>query len=219
MAASGPDRGSLAGEIVLALTAGASFTLLLGLLRAAQMLPGMTNMLLRPGGYVAGKLGANGLGGVVLSVLGDAVFYGAIPFLFLWMKRGPARPRSDGGGAERRRAPRIAVAMPVFVYGRTSDEPFVETTQTVNVSAVGGLMQLEARVAPPQKLLLINTQSDEEVPCRVVRAVRGPDRRFAIGFEFLRAGGTFWKAGAAESAEVRRDIRVDEPKALGGVVL
>lgn len=186
----------IAKDILASLLAGTSFTLLLGILQAAEIMPEASDTLLRPGPYLANKLRATGVAGLLLSVLGDGVVYGTLPFLFMrWRSYQPphltirARP-----AVERRRAERIQLAAPVFVYGWQRDEPFAENTKTLNVSATGGLMPLAADVIPAQKLLLINAESNQEVPCRTMRSVPVGDGSHIVGFEFLKPSPNFWQS-------------------------
>ena len=98
--------------------------------------------------------------------------------------------------AERRRAPRQPVSAPVFVYGWDGSEPFSEVTETLNISAVGGLMVLAANVIPAQELILINALSEAELPCRVARTLAMPNGATAVALEFLQPALSFWEAHA-----------------------
>lgn len=92
----------------------------------------------------------------------------------------------------KRRAHRVYAFMPVFVYGRAHNEPFAEHAVTLNVSATGGFLALDAEVAPAQKLLMANEQTDEELPCRIARIVKSQGGKTLVGFEFLRPAPRFW---------------------------
>jgi hypothetical protein len=94
---------------------------------------------------------------------------------------------------ERRRGSRVALATSVFVYGWLADEPFSENTETLNVSAVGGLIQLSAKVIPSQELILTNLQTNEDLPCRVARSIRAGDGKTLAGLDFLQASPNFWQ--------------------------
>jgi hypothetical protein len=82
--------------------------------------------------------------------------------------------------------------MPVFVYGRAHNEPFAEHAVTLNVSATGGFLALAADVAPSQKLLMANEQTDEELPCRIARVIKTQGGKTLVGFEFLTPHPNFW---------------------------
>jgi len=92
----------------------------------------------------------------------------------------------------RRRSHRVAAFLPVFIYGHSHDEPFVENGVTINVSASGGLLSLSREVAPSQELLVANLQTDEELPCRIARVTKTEAGTVLVGFEFLRPAPRFW---------------------------
>lgn len=93
---------------------------------------------------------------------------------------------------EQRRARRVPVAMPVLIYGRSAEEPFQEQTETIDVSAHGGLMPVTAEVMKSQKLLLTNLLTNEELACRVARVVRTREGKTLAGLEFLQPSEGFW---------------------------
>jgi hypothetical protein len=213
MAAPSADRLHIAGQMLLSFVAGASLTLVLAVCAAEQLFPGMTDYLLRPGSYLAEKMGATGVGATVLSVVGDGIVYGALFFLLVrlrsWGRKSQrdtpqpsltAAPPHDEPQVERRRAARSAISMPVFAYGYVGDEPFSENTETLNISAVGGLMPLAAKVAPTQQIILINAQSNEELACRVVRALRTPAGNTVVAVEFPHQSVNFWHPDATMAA-------------------
>ena len=110
----------------------------------------------------------------------------------LWSRR--RRPLSRAPEwKDRRRGSRVALATPVFVYGRLLNEPFSENTETLNVSAVGGLIQLSAIVIPSQELILTNLKTNEDLPCRVARSIRSGGGKTLVGVDFLQASPTFWQ--------------------------
>jgi hypothetical protein len=82
--------------------------------------------------------------------------------------------------------------MPVLIYGRSADEPFQEQTETIDVSALGGLMPITVGVMKSQKLLLTNLRTNEELACRVARVVRTRDGKTLAGLEFLQPSEGFW---------------------------
>jgi hypothetical protein len=101
-------------------------------------------------------------------------------------------PASPSPHPKRRRAHRVAAFLPVFVYGRAHDQPFAENTVTINVSSTGGFLALSAEVAPSQNLLMSNVQTNEELPCRIVRVIKTQAGKTLVGFEFLRPAPQFW---------------------------
>jgi hypothetical protein len=215
MAVSGADRPQVGRELLLSLIAGSAVTLALAMLRAGDVVPGITEFLLRPGPYIAGKLGVSGSSGVLLSVLGDGLFYGAIALLLIRLR--PSRRKASPSSQlklepliERRRAARLPLKKEVFVYGWNSDgngdEPFSENTETLNISAVGGLIPLSAKVAPAQKFILINAESNEELPCRVARTIRTPAGNTIVGFEFSQSAANFWQSPEPATAAAERAV-------------
>jgi hypothetical protein len=95
---------------------------------------------------------------------------------------------------ERRRAHRVLAAMPVLIYGQSADEPFQEQTETIDVSARGGLMPITVEVLKSQRLLLTNLLTDEDLTCRVARVVRTREGKTLAGLEFLQPSEGFWGA-------------------------
>jgi hypothetical protein len=94
---------------------------------------------------------------------------------------------------DRRRSHRVARATPVFVYGWLADEPFSENTETLNVSANGGLIPLSGMAIPSQELILTNLQTNEDLTCRVARSTRAGDGKILVGLDFLQASPNFWQ--------------------------
>jgi hypothetical protein len=98
---------------------------------------------------------------------------------------------------DQRRAQRLPIAMPVLIYGRLGDEPFFEPTETINVSARGGLIPISAGVARQQELVLTNMQTEEELLCRVARLIRSERGQMLVGLEFVQSAPSFWRAAPA----------------------
>jgi len=72
-----------------------------------------------------------------------------------------------------RRSKRVILDLPLMIRGETEDKrPFQEETFTLTVSAHGGLVFLENRVALGQKVLLLNPKTRDERECTV--AFLGP---------------------------------------------
>jgi hypothetical protein len=98
---------------------------------------------------------------------------------------------------DQRRAQRLPIAMPVLIYGRLGDEPFFEPTETINVSARGGLIPISAVLARQQELILTNMQTEEELLCRVARLIRSERGQMLVGLEFVQSAPGFWRAAPA----------------------
>src|ERR1700684_191541 len=94
---------------------------------------------------------------------------------------------------ERRRCKRFPLTIPVRVYGRTPrNHPFRDVTATMAVSLYGGLLDMKPRVKLGQKILIVNSFTEEERECRVVYVdSKQRGRRKGAG-EFSRADGDFW---------------------------
>jgi hypothetical protein len=190
------DQGGLrlACDIVWSLDAGETITILLALLRAARIAPGVTDTLLRAGFYLLPTLHGQRVFSSAEFAFIDAGIYGLLFFvgMQLWLSR---RRLGLGGAAraDRRRGTRVALDAPVFVYGWAEDEPFSESTETLNVGELGGLIPLSVKVVPSQELLLTNLQTDQDVPCRVARAITREDGKTLAGLTFLQASPSFWQ--------------------------
>ena len=122
---------------------------------------------------------------------------------------------------ERRRCPRLPLAIPIKIYGRTPrNHPFRDVTASMTVSLHGGLLKMRPLVKVGQSLLIVNSFTEEERVCRVVsidRNQRGPKN---VAVEFTQAGGDFWhvygpavalKPAAATAAAGRNVSSVSVP--------
>jgi hypothetical protein len=137
--------------------------------------------------FVAGKVsGPLIIGGSIAALL--AVFWTAHR-TGSWLRRlRGIEPRVD-----RRRAHRVPLSTPLLVYGWLRDQPFWENTETLDVSAIGGLMPLSLNVVRSQRLIITNLRSNEDLTCRVARLARTSHGKAAIGFEFAQASASFWR--------------------------
>ena len=91
---------------------------------------------------------------------------------------------------ERRRCPRYPFTIPVKVYGRTpKNRPFRDITATMAVSLYGGLLDMEPRVKLGQKILIVNSFTEEERECRVVYVEEKDRGRKKVAVEFANGGG------------------------------
>jgi hypothetical protein len=95
---------------------------------------------------------------------------------------------------DQRRAQRLPIYLPVQVYGKLDGVPFSENTESINVSACGGLVPISAGVVRAQKLILTNLQTDEDLTCRVARLVRSERGQVLAGLEFLQSAPGFWRS-------------------------
>jgi hypothetical protein len=116
---------------------------------------------------------------------------GWIDFLLRHWGRPKRAPRAEHL-PEQRRSKRVAAATPVVLYGRLGDEPFHESTETINVCEYGGLVTVSADLTGSQALILTNAETNEDVACRVARLVRTDRGQMLAGLEFLRHSPHFW---------------------------
>jgi predicted NUDIX family NTP pyrophosphohydrolase len=94
---------------------------------------------------------------------------------------------------KKRRSKRLALSIPVRVYGRTPDnQPFRDITETSAVSVHGGLLPLGAKVQRGQKILLVHSVTEEERECRVVYVEASLWSKRRVGVEFTDHRADFW---------------------------
>jgi hypothetical protein len=99
---------------------------------------------------------------------------------------------------ERRRCKRFPFTIPVKIYGRTPrNHPFRDVTATMAVSLYGGLVEMKPRVKIGQKILIVNSFTEEERECRVVYVDSKQRRRRQVAVEFANATGDFWHVYSA----------------------
>ena len=94
---------------------------------------------------------------------------------------------------ERRRCKRFSFTIPVKVYGRSPrNHPFRIATATMTISKYGGLLDMKPRVKLGQKILIVNSFTQEERECRVVYVEPTQRGRRKVAVEFSSADGDFW---------------------------
>ena len=99
---------------------------------------------------------------------------------------------------ERRRCKRFPYVIPVKVYGRTPRNcPFRDVTATMAVSLYGGLLDMKPRVNLGQKILIVNSLTEEERECRVVFVDSTHRGRRKVAVELANADGDFWHVYSA----------------------
>jgi hypothetical protein len=124
-----------------------------------------------------------------------------------WLRRRSRRSRTVEP-ADRRRSYRVALATPVSVYGWIDDQPFSESTETLNVSVGGGLIPLSVSVRPSQELILTNLHTDEDLTCRVTRSTRAPDGKILVGLDFMQGSPNFWQIDFIPNVKRRGTLTV-----------
>jgi hypothetical protein len=100
---------------------------------------------------------------------------------------------SPGLKAERRRAPRRKAHVPVFVYGHAGHGVFYEDAFSKVVSDRGALLTLSKPIRIGQKLLLTNTITQIDQPCRVAALGKRTGRSVEVAVEFLQPAPHFWR--------------------------
>ena len=94
---------------------------------------------------------------------------------------------------ERRRAERVALNVPVFVYGHGKrSEPFHEETNSLVVNAHGGLLILSSKVNCGQELWLMNPATRHEQACHVIHVVKKLRKRSEVAIAFTEPAPAFW---------------------------
>ena len=87
----------------------------------------------------------------------------------------------------------------VVVAGKTSDaRRFREATETIVISAHGGLLYLSKPVAMDAMLVVTNPFTQEEQECRVVYLGEDAAKGQRVGIEFLTPAPRFWGVEFAE---------------------
>ncbi len=92
-----------------------------------------------------------------------------------------------------RRSKRVIKDLPLVICGETEDKrPFQEETFTLTISAHGGLVVLESRVALGQKVVLMNPKTWDEREGTV--AFLGPPYAglATVGIQFAERAPAFW---------------------------
>jgi hypothetical protein len=97
-------------------------------------------------------------------------------------------------GLRRRRSKRLALRVPVIVYGRMKDKSaFHEKTRTLSVSAHGGMLALAAPVLVGQTILAVNEATGEEQEARVIYVEASVRGKAEVGIAFVGAAPNFWQ--------------------------
>lgn len=114
-----------------------------------------------------------------------------------WLRADKLRPTVSAVDAttvpDRRRSPRLAFDVPVYVYGHgPGEEPFHEEAHTLRVNATGALLLLSVPVCEGQRLLLTNALTQKEQDCRVAFLGTRHSRTTETGVAFPLTNPTFW---------------------------
>jgi PilZ domain len=95
--------------------------------------------------------------------------------------------------ADRRRSHRVYISMPILVRGKSAGQTFEEATQTISVSAHGGLLRLAAKLVRGQHVSIVNTKTAEELPCTVTSLGQKENGKVEVGVEFTEPSPLFWR--------------------------
>jgi len=94
----------------------------------------------------------------------------------------------------RRRSKRLALCVPVIVYGRSkAGSALHEKTYMLSVSANGGMLALTTPVQLGQTILLVNEGTGEELECCVVYVGSRAHGKSEVGIAFTRPAPNFWQ--------------------------
>ena len=92
-----------------------------------------------------------------------------------------------------RRSARVLIDVPVVIGGESSDHrAFREETFTVTVSAHGALVMLATKVAPGQKIVVMNPTNWDEREGRVAYAGPLHAGLAQVAVEFAQPAPEFW---------------------------
>jgi len=94
---------------------------------------------------------------------------------------------------ERRRSQRVQLIIPVIVRGKARGAEFEENASTISVNANGCLLGLRRPVQRGQEVYLVNPQTVEELPCRVIYVGPREKGKSEVGLEFVEASPLFWR--------------------------
>jgi PilZ domain len=94
----------------------------------------------------------------------------------------------------RRRSQRVLVGVPVYVVlGRPNQKPISEQTNTLAVSPHGALVLLEMKLVAGDPVTLVNPQTDEQQPARVIYLGPRQSEKQEVGIEFVKSSPLFWR--------------------------
>jgi hypothetical protein len=102
-------------------------------------------------------------------------------------------PKGSSNPAIKRRSSRVAIDMPVEVFGQqTNGKVFREETRTTVVNAHGALLILASTIAIKPSLLLVNLTTKSEAQCRVISQKEMEKGKAELGVEFVDPQPRFW---------------------------
>jgi hypothetical protein len=106
-----------------------------------------------------------------------------------------------------RRSARVFRKMKMQTQGRARDgKKFRETCETLVVSVHGGLLMLKHEVDNGELLVITNSETQEEMECRIVYLGDLCEQGQRVGIEFLTPAPHFWGLEFSDQAVPRSDI-------------
>jgi hypothetical protein len=110
-----------------------------------------------------------------------------VPAIQATAPKGPQTP------VIKRRSSRVAIDMPVMVFGQeVNGKVFSEDTRTTVVNAHGALIVFTLEVQIKPSVLLVNKISKMEAQCRVVSQKDTEKGKSELGLEFVEPQPRFW---------------------------
>ena len=101
---------------------------------------------------------------------------------------------ASGSLSTMRRSSRVAIDIPVEVYGQSLDgKIFHEETRTLVANAHGVLISLATEIGLQQTLLLVHKKTRKEIECRVTYRKETEKGRAEVGIEFVSPSPRFWR--------------------------
>jgi hypothetical protein len=102
-------------------------------------------------------------------------------------------PKGPPNQATKRRSSRVAIDMPVEIFGRVANgKMFREETRTTTVNAHGALLILTTAKEISPSVILINKKTSTEAQCRVIYVKETEKGRVELGLEFVDPQPRFW---------------------------
>ncbi len=100
---------------------------------------------------------------------------------------------ASASGSNKRRSSRVAIDIPVEVFGQSLDgKIFHEETRTLVVNAHGALISLATGINLRQTILLVNKKTNNQMECRVTFRKEIDKERAEVAIEFANPSPRFW---------------------------
>jgi hypothetical protein len=107
---------------------------------------------------------------------------------------GSIPPPSRGDSDAQRRSQRVMLKVSVIVLAHGADNKVVsEVTRTVTVNAHGAKILMGLKVSIGEVLMLRNSETGQEVSCRVVYISPHQAEKREVGLDFITPSPGFWR--------------------------